>query len=124
MAIAERFDEDEGRRCAAELLDRYPGLTAIAAANDRLALGALGLLRSRGLDCPRDVSVTGFNDIPLLDLIPPGLTTVRIQQFDVGQRSAEILLQRMLRPTEPVEAASVLSVTLVVRGSTAPPPLA
>ena len=121
VARSTRYDEEEGRRCALELLEGGWKFTAIACANDRLALGAIDALRSKGLSCPENVSVTGFNDIPFLDLIPPGLTTVRIQQFGVGKLSAELLVKMMTDPTAPIPTKTILPVTVVERGSVAAP---
>ena len=122
-AIAEssRYDEAEGRRCAQLLLDGPVPFTALACANDRLALGAIDALKRRGLTCPRDVSVTGFNDIPFLDLVPPGLTTVRVQQFAVGRLSAELLVKMMTDPGAPIPKTTILPVAAVERGSVAAP---
>jgi LacI family transcriptional regulator len=120
IAMAARFDEKEGYRCAQELLDSGPPFTAILCANDRLALGAIGLLRARGIDCPGQISVTGFNDMPMLDLISPPLTTIRIQQFEVGQVSARILLQIMTEKDSNHPKETVLPVQLIRRKSVAP----
>jgi LacI family transcriptional regulator len=118
---AQRFHEREGMRCTEELLDRGWPFTALVCANDRLALGAIQALQGRGLTCPGDVSVTGFNDMPFLDLIPPGLTTVRIAQYDVGQAAAQVLLRLMTGRAEEVAPETVLPVQLVCRGTVAPP---
>ena len=113
-----QFNEAEGRRCTEALLAQDWPFTAILCANDRLALGAIATLRDHGLRCPEDISVTGFNDMPLLELIPPGLTTIRIQQFLVGQVAARLLIQSMTDPsTVPIE--TVLRVELIRRGSVA-----
>lgn len=120
IAMAVRFDEKEGYRCAQQLLDSGPPFTAILCANDRLALGAIGLLRTRGIDCPGQVSVTGFNDMPMLDLISPPLTTIRIQQFEVGQESARILLGIMTDKQGTYPKETVLPVQLIRRESVAP----
>ncbi|WP_417524447.1 LacI family DNA-binding transcriptional regulator [Marinovum sp.] len=123
LAISEalRFDEEEGERCAHEILDAAPGTTAILGANDRLALGALRALGKRGLTCPGDVSLTGFNDMPLLDLIPPGLTTVRIQQFEAGQTAARHLLSLIRGDVGAVPQRTILPVELIRRASVAAP---
>ncbi len=121
VVAARRYDEDEGRRCALTALEGFPEATALLCANDRLAIGAVGALAALGLRCPEDVSVTGFNDIPFLDLIPPGLTTVRILKSEVGRAAAEILLKRMAEPGARVPATTVMPVSIVERGSIAPP---
>ena len=116
-----RFDEDEGSRCTDILLNCGWDFTAILCANDRLALGAMDLLKRRGIDCPADVSVTGFNDLPFLDLISPGLTTIRVQQFEVGRMSAELLMKMMKDPKELIPSTTVLPVKLIERESVAKP---
>jgi LacI family transcriptional regulator len=110
------FTVENGRRAMRRALDRVPGLTAVFAGNDLLAVGAMRELRSSGLDCPRDVSVVGYNDTALSADVGPGLTTVTLPLAEFGRRGAEMLLD----PTTPV-GREVLPVHLTVRGSTAPP---
>ena len=114
------FTEDEGARVCAELLDAAAELTAIVAANDLLALGCYDALEERGLRCPEDISIVGFNDMPFVDRLHPPLTTVRVPQREIGTVAADLMLQRL---TDDGDAASqiLLEPTLVVRGSTAPP---
>lgn len=121
VVFSESFSEAEGYRCAAELL-AGPGdpPTAIVAGNDMLALGVLRALAAAGQTCPDDMSVVGFNDMPLMDRISPGLTTVRVPHYEVGAAAAELLLERIADPTSPVKA-TFLPPGLVVRASTAPP---
>lgn len=116
---ANAFTEAEGRRCCAELFDRGNHFTAILCANDLLALGALDEVRARGLTCPDDISITGFNDMPFLDRIPPGLTTVRIEQAEAGAAAARLLVGLMRG--EDVAHETVLPVHLIHRGSVSPP---
>ncbi len=114
------FTEDEGARVCAELLDAAGELTAIVAANDLLALGCYDALEERGLGCPEDISIVGFNDMPFVDRLRPPLTTVRVPQREIGTVAADLMLQRL---TDGADGASqiLLEPTLVVRGSTAPP---
>ena len=121
VAVSDNYTEDEGSRCAEYLLDKQPEVTALLCPNDRLAIGAIDALQGRGLSCPADVSITGFNDIPFLDLIPPGLTTVQILQFDLGRIAAEILLKRMTEPDARVPETTIMPVSIIERGSIAPP---
>ena len=118
---AAAYVEAEGERCAHAALDADPGCTALLCANDRLALGALRAVAARGLACPADVSVTGFNDMPLLDLIPPGLSTVRIPLFESGEAAGRLLAIMMREPGAVVPTQTVMPVDLVMRGSVAPP---
>ena len=119
MVPTTRFDEAEGARATAALMRQDQRFTAILAANDRLALGAIRQLKAAGLVCPRDVSVTGYNDMPFLDMIEPALTTVRIEQFEAGRVAARLLLDAMSGVGQIWNV--VLPVELVVRDSTAIP---
>lgn len=115
------FNEAEGRRCADELFDLGQPFTAIVCANDRLAIGALEALEARGLTCPDDISLTGFNDMPFVDRFKPALTTIRIQTYEAGQKAAEIFLDQIAKSvTERKAVHVVLPVELIVRGSTGP----
>jgi LacI family transcriptional regulator len=114
------FREEEGARVCAELLDAAAGLTAIVAANDRLAIGCYDALERSGLRCPEDISIVGFNDMPFIDRLRPPLTSVRVPQREIGTVAADLLLQR-LRDGSQSAREILLEPTLVVRGSTAPP---
>ena len=122
MTQAARYSEEEGKRACDLLLD-VGGATAIVAANDLLALGALHMLRERGLSCPGDVSVTGYNDMPFVDRLSPPLTTVRIQSYESGRHAAALILQQIETPVENRRPETeVLPVELVARGSTGAAP--
>jgi LacI family transcriptional regulator len=95
-----------------------PSFSAVVAANDQLALGALQVLKARGLAVPEQVSLIGHNDIPLLDQISPPLASVRIQHYEMGFRAARLLLEA-LRGEPGTASTLVLRPELVVRGSTA-----
>ena len=118
--FATAFTEAEGARACAALLERNPDLTAVVAANDRLAIGCYDALEARGWTCPGDVSVTGFNDMPFVDRLAPPLTSVRVPQREIGMRAAELLL-RQLGGEEPDTGEVLLEPTLAVRASTAAP---
>jgi LacI family transcriptional regulator len=100
---------------------RARGFTAVVAANDLIALGALQALRERGLAVPGDVSVIGHNDMPLLDQVSPPLSSVRIQHYEMGFRAARLLLDALRGSPGSADATVVLRPQLVVRASTAPP---
>jgi DNA-binding LacI/PurR family transcriptional regulator len=110
-----------GRRQAGYLLDQPEPPTAIVAGNDSQAFGVLQALGERGLRAPGDLSVVGFDDVPVADWATPALTTVR-QPLAAMAATAF----RMLRSTaagEDTEPHHVeLATTLVVRESTGPPP--
>lgn len=110
-----------GRELAVDLLDRQEDPpTAIFAHNDSIAIGALGVLREHGLDCPDDMSLIGYNDVPLTAHIHPPLTTIRLPGYELGRLAAELVVT----PGDGADgmAGSVqLAPQLVVRSSTGPP---
>ncbi|HEX5695283.1 MAG TPA: LacI family DNA-binding transcriptional regulator [Acidimicrobiia bacterium] len=123
VAQADWYQVEPGYKAARELLDRRPDLTAIVCANDLIALGAYRAIRERGLEVGPDVSVTGYNDIPLLDLLQPALTSVRIPYRKMGSEAASMLLGMMFSDeNSPSQETSMrLRPTLSVRASTQPP---
>jgi LacI family transcriptional regulator len=119
VATASRFTEAEGARLCRELLARGGEFTAVLAGNDLLALGCIDALRDAGLECPRDVSVVGFNDMDWSERFSPPLTTVRVPHHELGRGAAELLLERLADPRSPTRHV-VMPVELVVRASTSP----
>ncbi len=111
--------ESEGSRLCGELLDSGHEVTAIVAANDLMALGCYDAMAERGIECPSGVSVVGFNDMPFAAHFRPPLTTVRIPHYELGTRSAELLLVQ-LRDPDAALSQDLLEPELVVRMSTAP----
>jgi len=109
----------EGCAATKQIFATRSDVTAIVAANDRIALGALQGLRDLQLSCPDDVSVVGFNDMPFVDLITPPLTTVRVNQYAVGTQAAEVLLDRIAN-SNAITKTVVLPVKLIIRGTTSP----
>lgn len=121
---ANRFQVQPGYDAATALLARRPDLTAIVAGNDLLALGAYRAVREQGLEVGSDVSITGYNDIPLLDLMHPPLTSVRVPYREMGSVAATILLSMIGEGnSHGTRQQSVQLVpTLSIRGSTQPVP--
>ncbi len=117
--IPGRFDYASGESAAREVLARPAQLrpTAIAAASDQQAIGVLRAARDLRIDVPGALSVTGFDDINLADLVVPRLTTVRQPTDLLAQRAVEQLLGDK-RPT----GDEVIEGTLIVRRSTGPLP--
>jgi LacI family transcriptional regulator len=115
---ARAFTEAAGAAALRTLLDTDSGFTAVLTANDLLALGCYDALGERGLTCPRDVSVTGFNDMPFVHRLDPPLTTVHIPHDELGIEAAKLLLERIDAPDAPAKLIR-LEPRLIVRGSTA-----
>ena len=118
---AEWFQVEPGYKAGLTLLTRCPDLTAVVAANDLLALGVYRAIRELGREVAVDISVTGYNDIPLLDMMQPPMTTVRVPYRQMGTQGAATLLDLMARRGDGSTASIKLTPTLVVRSSTAPP---
>jgi LacI family repressor for deo operon, udp, cdd, tsx, nupC, and nupG len=95
--------------------------TAVFAGNDEMAIGFISALRAAGVECPRDVSVIGFDDISVAANYAPPLTTMRQPRDEIGRRATEILIDILDGATAPHGPTHVvLRAELVVRGSTAP----
>jgi LacI family transcriptional regulator len=120
ITYAGRYTVEEGARCAHELLGTPGGFTAVAAANDMLAVGCYAALDEAGLQCPDDISVIGFNDMPFIDRLRPPLTTVRFPHYQLGTEAAQLLLERIGEREAPVKIL-YLAPELVVRKSVAAP---
>ncbi|OAL14998.1 LacI family transcriptional regulator [Streptomyces noursei] len=114
------FHVQGGFSRAMELLEGPGRPTAIFAGSDLQALGVLEAARLKGLGVPRDLSVVGYDDVPLAQWSSPALTTVHQPLRQMAEEAAQMLL----RPRDPGKAAlrMELATRLVVRKSTAPPP--
>jgi DNA-binding LacI/PurR family transcriptional regulator len=106
-----------GYRAMLALLDGPRDFTAVVAANDLMALGALQACRERKVAIPEDLSLTGYDDITMAAVAWPPLTTVHFPRFDAGRIAVELVLQA-IEGAEP--RGEVLPPRLVVRGSTGP----
>jgi len=100
-------------RCAAESL---PCPSAILAGNDVLAMGAIHVLRERGLRVPEDVAVIGFDDFEFARYVDPPLTTVRQPTYEMGKRAVDLLIQHIEGNPQP-QRTVILPTELIVRQS-------
>ncbi|WP_037972733.1 LacI family DNA-binding transcriptional regulator [Streptomyces sp. NRRL WC-3742] len=116
LVAAGDFTEDGGRRAMRELLERRPELDAVFAASDLMAVGALAVLRARGLDVPGDVALVGVDDSPVARHLDPPLTSVRQPIEQMGRTMAALLL-RQIAGEEAEPSRLVLPTELVVRQS-------
>jgi LacI family transcriptional regulator len=111
------YDEDGGYDTMRGLLEGKEVPSAVFAANDLMAMGALVAIREARLSVPDDVAVVGFDDIPSAKLVFPPLTTIAQYQRQMGQRAAEMLFER-LNGAAPSSGRSVqMPYQLVVRTS-------
>ena len=118
------FYVDSGAEAARRLLALPDPPTAIVAASDLMAVGAIRAATEAGLNVPRDLSIVGFDDILLAAHLQPGLTTLRQDKAGLGHAAARALLALVGVDADAASVATVLPVDLVTRGTTAPPPRA
>ena len=117
--LEKAYDVAEGRSGMRQLLAQDVPPTAVICGNDVLALGALLECQSRGVSVPGEISITGFDDLPLTSHLQPSLTTLHVPAGEMGRRAAEYLLARL--SDVPMPDSTELEVGLLVRGTTAPP---
>ncbi len=111
---------EAGEQLATVLLNRPEDLpTALFAHNDSIAVGAIETMRASGLECPSEISVVGFNDVPLSDRLRVPLTTIRLPGYELGRLAAELGFVRHQGNRADTEV--MLAPELVVRESTAQP---
>jgi len=99
-----------------DLLDRDRTFTAVFAASDILAIGALKAARERGLRVPRDLSIAGHDDNDFAGFTDPPLTTVRVDSYEIGRLAAEVLLEKIETTPDRVHR-HCLETPLVIRES-------
>lgn len=113
------FRQQSGRAGAQQLLSLPQPPTAIVAANDLMALGAINIAQEMGLAVGKDVSITGFDDIMLSAVATPSLTTIHQPAHDMGVLLCTHLVQ-VINGKEPTLPQTVIQPRLVERDSTGP----
>jgi len=116
---AHAFSETAGEEAMALFLKTNPDATAVIASNDMIALGCFTSMRQFGYSCPKRMSIVGFNNMPYLEWFATPLTTVAIPHFQMGERSAELLLKRIKAESTDHSEEILLKPKLIVRSSTA-----
>jgi DNA-binding LacI/PurR family transcriptional regulator len=114
------FTLDSGYRACNELLSSDNRPTAIFAMNDRMAMGAMRCAREYELHIPHDLSLVGFDDIPMAVLVEPPLTTVRQPAVEMGRCATQKLLEMINADVKEFESI-VLPAELIIRSSAAAP---
>jgi LacI family transcriptional regulator len=121
LIVRGAFDLESGYRAAHQLLAHSKRPTAIFACNDLMATGAICAAVELGLQVPEDLSVVGYDDIPLASYSNPPLTTIAQPIYDLGVVATSMLLERLNDPDRPGRRI-VLDIELRIRRSTAAPP--
>ena len=111
------FTESSGYAAARTLLALADRPTAVFAANDAMAIGALRGFREAGLEVPRDIALAGFDDIPVARYVTPALTSVHVPIHEMGTCAVEAVLGAVRAPEAEPPAPTVLPTRLVVRES-------
>jgi len=113
------FKIEGGKRAALEILAAKDLPTAVVAANDLMAFGAISEFRAAGLSVPRDISIVGFDDIAFASLTEPALTTVNLPRRELGRMAVEALMATLSSPTQHGIEVTIPT-QLIVRGTTSP----
>jgi LacI family transcriptional regulator len=119
------FTEASGYTAGRALCDAQPRPTAVFAANDVTAIGCLAAFDELGLAVPRDIAVSGFDDIPIAAFVRPALTTMRVQIVELGRGAVTQLAAAIAAPDTTRPITTMLRPELVVRescGATSPRP--
>ncbi|HYD55253.1 MAG TPA: LacI family DNA-binding transcriptional regulator [Gemmatimonadaceae bacterium] len=117
LEVAGDFTEDGGHLAMRRLLELSDRPTAVFAANDSMAIGALGAVREAGLVVPDDVAVVGFDDIPIARYVTPPLSSIRVAIDELGRLAAERLFEALEAGEDHRPTRDVLPAQLIVRGS-------
>ena len=113
------FSQESGYICAMRLLRLVPRPTAIFAANDLMAIGALAAVKALKLKCPQDVSIIGFDGLGLTEITEPALTSIIQPSYQLGSTAARLLLNRIGGDTSPAQHI-VLKTELAMKDSVQP----
>jgi LacI family transcriptional regulator len=116
LVVSGDFWQHSGVVAANHLLDLPTRPTAIFASNDLSAFGAMEVVRDRGLEIPKDISLIGFDDIPQASLVYPQLTTVRQPLDQMGRIATRMLVEQIEHPEQPVRHVT-LATKLIIRES-------
>jgi LacI family repressor for deo operon, udp, cdd, tsx, nupC, and nupG len=117
LVIEGDWSATSGNRAIDDLLLHKQKFTALFAQNDRMAVGAIHALRQHGVRVPEDVSVIGFDDMPLASYFDPPLTTIRQDFFCSGCEAVQLLITSIEQPNQPPKQ-TLLPAELINRQST------
>ena len=117
LELAGDFTESGGHDAARRVAAMRDRPTAVFAANDSMAIGALAALRDAGVRVPDEMAVAGFDDIPIARYMSPPLTSVRVQISEMGERAVHMLLRAIEEKNQHEKQQETLPTTLVIRES-------
>lgn len=117
MVIEGDFTIESGIACTRRLLSQNDGIDAIFAVCDAVAFGTIIVLKETGIKIPNEISVAGFTNEPMAELVEPSLTTVKQPIYEIGETASKLLFAQLEDPNLPAELC-VLETTIEVRKST------
>ncbi|MCG8483936.1 MAG: LacI family transcriptional regulator [Clostridia bacterium] len=112
------YSINSGKACMTEILKTGKCFTAVACANDLMALGALEVLKDKGIRVPQEISITGYDDIVMTTFTTPKLTTVVQPKYEIGCEAAELLI-KLVNGEEIQQKEVILQPKLAIRESVA-----
>jgi len=115
------YTQESGYQMAQKALALTPRPTALFAANNFIAIGALRALREAGVRVPEDMALVSFDDIPPAFVIEPFLTVAAQPAYEMGRRATELLLARLSGQAPPESQEIVLPTEIIMRRSSGPP---
>lgn len=118
LIVTGDFSEDSGYRGMQALLSLDERPTAVFAANDLMAIGALSAIETAGLRVPQDIAIMGYDNIPAARMVRPSLSTIAHFPEKQGQRAAELLVERLGGASDEPGRSAEMPFSLIVRQST------
>ncbi len=119
LFVERAYSHTNGREAFGRLMDRETPPSAIMCGNDVLAMGAIFEAQARGIDVPREVSIIGFDNLPITEHLQPGLTTLDVPSRQMGEAAAQAIMAH-LRDGTPIVSRS-FGAPLLERGTTTAP---
>jgi LacI family transcriptional regulator len=114
------FDSESGYFQMTSLLNANPSLTAAFVASDVVAFGAMAAIRERGLTIPGDISLIGFDDVPVSRYVDPSLSTIQLPVVELARRASEMVVS-LIHGEQPEQRQVLLDANLLVRKSSGIP---
>ncbi len=119
LIVQSDWSAESGGQAILQLLEAKVPFSAVFAQNDRMAIGAIRALRDSGLRVPQDISVIGYDDIPLSSYFDPPLTTIHQPMDEFGRRGAQLLIEAVQNPQHTLKQVR-LNTQIIKRNSCAP----
>lgn len=122
LIIHGTYTIESGYNCMKRLLNQPNKPTAILAASDMIAIGAMNAIQESGLKVPDDISIVGSDDINFAQFLSPPLTTVSRPKYELGETSATLLMNHLLNEESSVEKLIMMKPEIIIRNTVAKAP--